>query len=349
MLHHEQIRRAIAEQAPHVVHARQRGCDDIQRLWDLCCHDADVGHDVSSYTNQPCATWTVALRDTYYIPPIENAAYRVYAIDGSQIYPDPHRCATACALNIGYVDIQYGYYAHADINAYPYTLLSDTAMQTQYVDRMRLVHEIYMALQTPCNAGVMFDGPLTWWPLLRTDQLVQSMMYLEQLAERAAWYIGYTSSPQSSHVTNSLRAIPQAYCVDISVSEHVEHITDVQLMTHVLPRWHRTQMMLHTDPVCTQYPEYLRPCMCYINTGDEIARIEIPRYIASSPERVDAILTTVRDQIEKGNGYPVALAEAHETAVVREHDRQFFFAMLAEHTMTPAASRKQNCKHRPLI
>jgi hypothetical protein len=42
------------------------------------------------------------------------------------------------------------------------------------------------------------------------------------------------------------------------------------------------------------------------------------------------ITKIVVDQVKKGYGYPVALAEAHEQAVVKGPDRDFFYHLITK-------------------
>ena len=67
-----------------------------------------------------------------------------------------------------------------------------------------------------------------------------------------------------------------------------------------------------------------------MNTGVEIARIEVPEWVVEGPELLDLVHATVCDQAEKGNGYPVALSEARERAVVRGTDREIFYKFLRD-------------------
>jgi hypothetical protein len=62
--------------------------------------------------------------------------------------------------------------------------------------------------------------------------------------------------------------------------------------------------------------------------GTEIARIEFPAWVVNDPQMIDQALGLVLAQIQKGYGYPVAIAEAHNQAVVRSGDRNHFFALL---------------------
>ncbi|NTW21284.1 MAG: DNA double-strand break repair nuclease NurA, partial [Nostocales cyanobacterium W4_Combined_metabat2_030] len=67
---------------------------------------------------------------------------------------------------------------------------------------------------------------------------------------------------------------------------------------------------------------------CYVHVGTEIARIEVPAWVAENSTMFDEILGLMLAQVQKGYGYPVAIAEAHNQAVVRGGDRTRFFALL---------------------
>jgi hypothetical protein len=54
----------------------------------------------------------------------------------------------------------------------------------------------------------------------------------------------------------------------------------------------------------------------------------MPQWVAQCPEQVDLVHALVYDQAARGDGYPVALARAHEQAVVRSADRRTFQTML---------------------
>jgi hypothetical protein len=58
--------------------------------------------------------------------------------------------------------------------------------------------------------------------------------------------------------------------------------------------------------------------------GREIARVELPTWAAARPELVARVQAVIVDQCRRGQGYPVALARAHEQAVVSGADRARF-------------------------
>jgi hypothetical protein len=87
----------------------------------------------------------------------------------------------------------------------------------------------------------------------------------------------------------------------------------------------------------------------YLNLGKEIVRIEVPAWVADNSDYLDTVCKVTIDQALKGNGYPVALAEAHEQAVIKGDDRDFFFHIICkigiEHNKRVVMSQK-NIKKR---
>jgi hypothetical protein len=82
----------------------------------------------------------------------------------------------------------------------------------------------------------------------------------------------------------------------------------------------------------------------YVHVGDEVGRVEIPRYVAEDEDLLSLVHGTIVDQAVKGRGYPVSLAEAHERAVVRGTEREGFYRHLEEvfvrHDIDARVSRK---------
>ena len=86
----------------------------------------------------------------------------------------------------------------------------------------------------------------------------------------------------------------------------------------------------------------------YVKLDEEIARVEIPQWVADDNELVDLLHCLVLDQCRRGHGYPVALMEAHEKAVVtaadRERFRQLVELSLAEEGLGVTGSGKRKSK-----
>jgi hypothetical protein len=84
---------------------------------------------------------------------------------------------------------------------------------------------------------------------------------------------------------------------------------------------------------------------CHVNVGTEIARIEVPAWVAEDSELFERSLGIVLAQVNKGYGYPISLAEAHNQAVVRGGDRARFFALL-EQQMIRAGLKNVGVSHK---
>jgi hypothetical protein len=68
----------------------------------------------------------------------------------------------------------------------------------------------------------------------------------------------------------------------------------------------------------------------YLNVGSEIARVEVPGWVARAPTSLDLMHAVVYDQGRRGQGYPRALIEAHEKAVITAADRRVYEALIAQ-------------------
>ncbi|HIC70299.1 MAG TPA: hypothetical protein EYO90_12345, partial [Candidatus Latescibacteria bacterium] len=79
---------------------------------------------------------------------------------------------------------------------------------------------------------------------------------------------------------------------------------------------------------------------------EEIARVEVPKWVAEDPPLLDLVHAVVCDQADKGQGYPVSLSEAHEKAVVRGADRESFYHYLREAFVRHDIDARVSCKSR---
>jgi hypothetical protein len=87
----------------------------------------------------------------------------------------------------------------------------------------------------------------------------------------------------------------------------------------------------------------------YLNTGSDLARVEVPEWVARRPERLDLVHAAVYDQCQVGNGYPYVLTRADELAVILGAERDLLEEMISR-AMTrhgldfPELSRKAQQK-----
>lgn len=219
--------------------------------------------------------------------------------------------------------------------------------------------ELAAAADRPAVALV--DGTLILWrdetnPRgligLAADDLkkkrLDAMLGLFEAGEQAGVpVVGYVSSPGGSDVVNALKVLicpehpvdcdrcpftppnlrPSA--VTDKPCDAVLRVSDALLFRRVLEAGERSPLCWSGAPVLEAYGRH-RVAFCYLDTGGEIARLEVPAYVAASPELMDLAHWAAADQARRGYGYPVALAEAHEQAIVRWADREAFFRLVAQ-------------------
>jgi hypothetical protein len=198
---------------------------------------------------------------------------------------------------------------------------------------------------------ILFDGSLIFWHLsskeieIRDQFLNAYLALLDELYQEkipVAWYI---SMPKSKELMSLVRL----YLCNFDPSKKemyavVDSVIDSGIMYSVLEPYTRSIVFSNHSSISDYYPSHLRPFFFYIHTGNEIGRVEIPSWIAHDENMITMIAQIIIDQCIKGGGYPVALAEAHEQAVVKGPDREFFYHFLQKMGMerrhTIAVSRK---------
>jgi hypothetical protein len=192
----------------------------------------------------------------------------------------------------------------------------------------------------------MVDGSLIYWfleqlPLDARDQILLPILEAwDQLKELGIPIMGYLSASRSSEALNFLRlqACPHEVpdCISFCPNQLeklpcqvLDPLRDTALWTIQLQPGQRSTLWRSSARILDLY-NFHTIYYCYVHVGTEIARIEVPAWVAENSELFDQSLSLMLAQVQKGYGYPVALAEAHNQAVVRGGDRARFFALLEQ-------------------
>lgn len=157
--------------------------------------------------------------------------------------------------------------------------------------------------------------------------------------------LGYTSLPKNRDLLALLQTVVahnKTFFADIFTDNSKLHeytfecSTDADICQLFLTQDTRTCVFAeHT--YFYQYASELQPCFVYVDIGDELVRIEFSRWLVDQPAVFNYALEIIKDQCVKGRGYPVALAEAHEQAVIKSADRDYFYQLL--HTVVTQAGQ----------
>ncbi len=87
-----------------------------------------------------------------------------------------------------------------------------------------------------------------------------------------------------------------------------------------LQRGERSSLFQQSSSLYKDYG-FNEPAMFYLNTGREIAQIQVPMWVAKTPALLDTVHALVYAQCLNGGGYPTVLTRSHEQAVVTAADR----------------------------
>lgn len=295
--------------------------------------------------------------------------YQAVAVDGSQIYPDRHQGISCSLINIGTVHFSYGcQHTPVQLESIPELFLTNGdedrsidfvncyRMELEFAAGYKLAHTAY---QKNSSSPLLFfiDGTLIFSYLISKDKtlwqkfLPRYLELLEQFYRERLPIIGYISLPQSKDLITLLRQelkTSHNYTQEAAWAKF-SRISDLSLAQYLLKPLQRSQLFTHNSEITSYYPEHLKPYFVYIHTGSEIARIELPAWLAHDTKLFSTSMEIIADQIQKGFGYPLCLTEAHQQAVVKAADREFFYAMLHSYLSKEhksfMPSRKSFSKH----
>jgi hypothetical protein len=170
----------------------------------------------------------------------------------------------------------------------------------------------------------------------------------------------YISFPRSTEVVNALRVAvcpydppdcdrncPRSVPASKMECEAVAGVQDSSIFSRILEPGERSATFISRSSVVQRHYGDNEVRFFYLRGDEEIARVELPRWVE---ERglVDLVQALVLDQCRRGQGYPVALSEAHEQAVVTGADREQFQYLvelaLSERHMPTTTSAKSRSK-----
>ncbi|HEX2912149.1 MAG TPA: DNA double-strand break repair nuclease NurA [Chloroflexia bacterium] len=209
------------------------------------------------------------------------------------------------------------------------------------LDARMSVEELVVALRLAKEFGAttaLRDGPLTLWAssILNTKEgkalTTRYLGLVDRFTQAGVPVIGYTSNPRSDVVITALRSM-------LGNEEAYRGLVDAELFWQVLQLGECSPVFRHSarHPKDTALTEKIY--FMYLRTEDEIARLEFSKDWLGTLE-LNAALSIVWQQIRLGQGYPVALMEAHECAVLRGSDREVLRVLLEDYGLTGQESQK---------
>ena len=213
----------------------------------------------------------------------------------------------------------------------------------------------------------LLDGSLIKWSLeskefgdfIKDELLVKGFLKsLERIRKKQVAVASYISSTGSRDVISTLKVIICPY-TPVNCDEHcsqkkpgerpcdvVDGILDRDIFSKLLNTGERSAVFRNTSKIVKNYYGRHHIYFYYIKVDDEIARIEMPEWVAGDKKLLHLSHTLVLDQCRRGHGYPVALSEAHEQAVVTAADKNLLNRLLEESLAREKVTSKVSAKSR---
>ena len=305
----------------------------------------------------------------------------VVATDGSQIYPDRNIEPLCYLLNVSRIAFQYGTQEPPRLEAVPTLCFRGQALEgldeelleitgrdivSAFRDELELSELLSVALEARIDGRPLIalaDGTLIRWMLRRIQNPELESILLNRFTRVLASFreqnipiCSYISMPANKEFTRLL--MHQVYDDPKEREKSLLEIDDRIFFEQVLPLDARTAVFKSRSKVLSGYAEDLQVCFFYVHIGfgesvREIARVEFPLWMMQNETWIHWVHATVVSEARKGRGYPMILSEAHEHAVVRNHERSLFYELIEQESAfsgkTQTRSMKKASKERAVL
>jgi hypothetical protein len=282
------------------------------------------------------------------------------ASDGSQILPSRHGAYLYSVINIGAIVYHHGRGCAPDQTTFPVidypngngdedTFVDDGAI----VNIRRDLAEIETLVELAQAFGgdglpvlALLDQRLLYWPVGSggNDEGKRVLQGWQAAMRRArqcnCLLAGYIDRPGKRSVITMLQTLdinkPDFDRALLVTPPGGAALTDVQLFRYLLKEpGQRSKVFVDISQQNDQFafndPDN-EVCFFYLNSGApgrQLARVDIPLWVASDPALVDLVHSLVHNQCQIMGGYPYVLTRADELAVVGTRDRENLEMMIA--------------------
>jgi hypothetical protein len=342
---------------------RLRLLDDM--LADWCDRWQELA-DLAETVHERVAVPTGPLDERVPAPP-RPASYTAMATDGAEIDPDRHGGGGDFYLiNVGRVRIPYGQPEREvelrSVSTLGYTdedlFITDprdprrqVPMRDRHLDALRTVAELRAladlaeeeaATRDGVASVALVDGTLLFSVLeerprdfLRARFYTDFVLQLERLRRARVPVAAYASRSRGIDLVHLFRAVcgstpPVCQVCNGAHACALRGLGDAQLVGRGLQRWQRSGLFRVRSNVHDPYYGIHRAYFFLFATGEEIARVEVPEWVAREPGLLGLLHAVLVDQCGKGFGYPAVLARADDRAVISLADRGVLDALVQQ-------------------
>ena len=312
----------------------------------------------------------------YPLPALPERA-TILAADGSQIAPDRHAPVNYCLINVGAIQLHLGAPQAPEISIASQLLYDDElytqsglltdarlALMRDLNERRRLAD---LAEQASAPVITFTDGPMELWMGKESegdedfkDGLNAYLDALRRLQALKVTTAGYVDKPAATLVTRLLE-VAMTHPNDLPDLRHsypLRPVIDIDIYRQLLAPGERSAIFALQSRSAARYSGGLGIHFFYLNVGREnhpqLARVEIPAWVADSLEMLDQLHATLVAQCRSmgSRPYPYVLHRAHEAAVVSLEEKEqvtqmIVMELLRRKVEVEHASNKQSAKDLP--
>ncbi len=272
------------------------------------------------------------------------------AVDGSQIIPDRHIATQFGLINVGAIIMKLNSGEAPQIFTESELLFGDDlilnnnpvsegmiALRRDIGERTKL-DELSNDIKGP--VVTVTDGPLELWGAKGEDAqayndfIEKYKIILSRLQSRGVVTAGYVDKPAADLVVRLLE-------IGTADNEQIKKLRDFHPLRGVSDRWlfgerenpllppgHRSAVFVLQSGSEKKYTGVLSLHFFYLNVGTQghpwPVRVEIPRWVADDKKSLDLLHAVLIQQCNMmgSRPYPYLLHRAHETAVVKQEEKE---------------------------
>jgi len=275
--------------------------------------------------------------------------YSLIAADGSQIVPSRHRSLQFGLVNVGLFKVCFGSMEAPEIKLVS-TLLDyeeivvdgkllgeeDISLKRDVIERSLIRDEV--SPQLPRPVLTLTDGPLDLFYRsdiksnikgLNARKAQKQVFDLDQeMQKEGILSAGYIDKPGSALIHKML----DEYCRGLGLSKpelnsKKAQVSDRILLAKIIKPSERSALFEIVSKQTGMSSDRLKVAFFYLNVSASeeqpwLARIEIPLWIAESPELVSFVHSAIYHdaQVLDSHPYPYSLHRSHELAIVKQNE-----------------------------
>jgi len=292
-----------------------------------------------------------------YPPPDSVIQATLIAADGSQINPDRHAAVQFGLVNVGAIIMKLNSGEAPEISTESELLFGDdllpngipmsdsmVALKRDLAERKKLDD---LSKGISGQVVTFTDGPIELWGAKGEDAssyedfVKKYIGVLSRLQTRDVITAGYVDKPSADLVVRLLE-------IAMADNEQIQKLREFHPLRGVSDRWlfgerenpllppgHRSAVFKIQSNSEKRYTGVLTLHFFYLNVGTEghpwPVRVEIPRWVVDDKEKLDLLHGVLVEQCRMmgSRPYPYLLHRAHETAVVKNEEKQQIEQMLS--------------------